>query len=185
VPTYIVIALIWIAITIGYWIHTFVVNKANALYLQRSLIMLPIIKIFETLITGLYLNKCPWVISEDPSEKYIDMARISIITLSYTVMLALMYLMSKGWNVIIFQMSRDQATTLTMIMGSVYLAYSAYFLSSDFNSISVFIKLIMAVVYMVLGYLNTKNIWGCLNQIKQFRRIALRERTNDIYLPSI
>jgi hypothetical protein len=97
VPTYIIIALVWIAIAIGYWIHTFVVNKANALYLQRALIMLPIIKIFETLITGLYLKEVSLGnFLEDPSEKYIDMARISIITLSYTVMLALMYLMQQG-----------------------------------------------------------------------------------------
>lgn len=37
-------------------------------------------------------------------------------------------------------MTRDQATNLTMIMGAVYLTYSAYFLSNDFQGISSFMK---------------------------------------------
>lgn len=57
------------------------------------------------------------------------MARITVITVTYTIFLALLYLMSKGWNTIAFSMSRNQATYLTMIMGGVYLTYSAYFLS--------------------------------------------------------
>lgn len=63
------------------------------------------------------------------------MSRISIVTIGYTVILALLFLISKGWNTITFQLNRNQATGLTMIMGSVYLAYSAYFLSSDFEGI--------------------------------------------------
>ena len=68
------------------------------------------------------------------------MARISIVTIVYTIVIALLYIISKGWQTLIFQMSRNQATSLTMIMGGVYLTYSAYFLSSDFSGISVFMK---------------------------------------------
>lgn len=106
-PTYILLTLAWLAIIVAYWVHTFVVHKQHSLYLQRALIIFPLIKIFETLINGLYLNSCPWISSQDPTEKYIDMARISIVTLTYTVLLALIFLMSKGWNTVVFQMSRN------------------------------------------------------------------------------
>jgi hypothetical protein len=56
----------------------------------------------ETLINGLFLRICPWISSLEPSEKYLDMGRISIVTISYTVFLALLYIVSKGWNVVIF-----------------------------------------------------------------------------------
>jgi hypothetical protein len=63
------------------------------------------------------------------------MGRITIITITYTIFLAVIYLISKGWNTITFSITRSQATYLTMIMGGVYLAYSAYFLSFGFNII--------------------------------------------------
>lgn len=68
------------------------------------------------------------------------MARISIITIVYTLMMALLYIMSKGWQTLTFMMTRDQATNITMIMGAVYLSYSAYFLSNDFSGVSGFMK---------------------------------------------
>lgn len=64
--------------------------------------MFPLCKIFEALISGLYFNACPWVSTTDGGEKYLDMARISIVTISYTVFLAMLYLISKGWNTVIF-----------------------------------------------------------------------------------
>ena len=64
--------------------------------------LFPICKMLETLIDGLYLNVCPWITAEgiDSADKYLDMARITVITISYTVFLALLYLICKGWNTI-------------------------------------------------------------------------------------
>jgi hypothetical protein len=70
----------------------------------------------------------------------------------YTVLLALLYIMSKGWQTITFQMSRNQATSLTMIMGAVYLTYSAYFLSSDFSGISSFMRVRYYYSFTSLSY---------------------------------
>jgi len=97
----------------------------------------------ETLITGFFLNACPWISIQEPSEKYLDMARISIVTITYTILLAILFLISKGWNTVTFAMTRNQATYLTMIMGAVYLTYSAYFLSADFIGISYFMRVIL------------------------------------------
>ena len=50
-------------------------------------------------------------------------------------------------------MSRNQATSLTMVMGGVYLTYSAYFLSTDFGGVSSFMKVIHIIaIFIILGY---------------------------------
>lgn len=106
-PTYLALTGIWFLILVAWWYHTFIYKKQHSLYLQRTLTIIPLCKILETLITGLYLNACPWIAIQEPSEKYLDMARISIITITYTILLAILFLMSKGWNTIAFQLTRN------------------------------------------------------------------------------
>ncbi len=117
-----VIAIVWVA-----W--TYVIQKHNTLYAQKAMTLIPIAKLFELAITAAYIANCPWPPSMQ-SLKYLDMARISIVTIASTIYLALFYILCQGWNVISFALTRDQATYLTMIMGATYLSYSAYFLSS-------------------------------------------------------
>lgn len=139
-PTYLALCGAWFLAGVGWYLLSFVFMKQHSIFLHKVLILIPVCKFLETLINGLFYNACPWLGAQDPSEKYLEMARISIITIVYTVMLALLYIMSKGWQTLFFQMSRNQATSLTMIMGAVYLTYSAYFLSSDFTGISTFMR---------------------------------------------
>lgn len=44
-----------------------------------------------------------------------------------------------------------------MIMGGVYLTYSAYFLSVDFATIFMIMNFFMVLVYGALGYVYFKN----------------------------
>lgn len=85
------------------------------------------------------------------------MARISCITITYTVFLSILYLICKGWQTTITHLSRNQATNLTMIMGGVYLTYSAYFLSVDFVTIYYIMNGIMSLMYAGLGYVYVRN----------------------------
>lgn len=104
------------------------------------MLLFPLCKFSEVLVNCIFLNACPWVsyYGQDSSEKYIEMARITVVTITNTIFLAVLYLMSKGWNTTLFFMTRNQATYVTMIMGAVYLTYSAYFLSIGFTAISEF-----------------------------------------------
>lgn len=85
------------------------------------------------------------------------MARISIITICYTVFIAIFYLLAKGWQLCVQQLNRNQATNLTMIMGAVYLLYSAYFLSIDFPSIYRIMSVVISILYLGLAYTFTTN----------------------------
>lgn len=72
-----------------------------------------------------------------------------------------------------------------MIMGVVYLAYSAYFLSSDFQGISKFMKGVMSALYMALGFSNTQNVRACIAVLADFARETQRENPNDVMLGAL
>jgi len=55
-----------------------------------------------------------------------------------------------------------------MVMGLIYLVYSAYFLSSDFEDMQEFVNLILAVIYFILGMINLKSIYGQIQLVKEF-----------------
>lgn len=139
-PTLLVLAGAWLVVAVSWYILAYHIRKQQAIYLNRILMIIPVCKCLETMINGLFYNACPWLGAQDPGEKYLEMARISIVTIVYTALLALLYIIAKGWQTMFFQMSRNQATSLTMIMGAVYLTFSAYFLSSDFSGISTFMR---------------------------------------------
>jgi hypothetical protein len=70
--------------------------------LQRVLVIVPFIKILETMSEGSYLQSCPWIDALNSLEKYVEMTRISVITIAYSMLLAILYLLSKGWGVTTF-----------------------------------------------------------------------------------
>lgn len=101
-PLHFALAGAW-ALIFGVWyLFTYRINKAHTLFLQKILMLVPGCKFFECLINGLFYNACPWLGAQVASEKYIEMARITIITIAYTIMLAMMYIISKGWQTLIF-----------------------------------------------------------------------------------
>lgn len=130
--------------------------------------MLPTLKCMETLLEGGYLSYCPFVSAENNGVQYMQMARISVITITYTVFLSFLYLICKGWQTTISQLTRNQATNLTMIMGGVYLTYSAYFLSVDFVTIYIIMNLVMVTLYSGLAYVYAKNSLENCNTCNNF-----------------
>jgi uncharacterized membrane protein SirB2 len=50
-----------------------------------------------------------------------------------------------------------------MIMGGVYLAYSAYFLSLDFSTIYMIMNIVLLIMYVVLGVTYIRNCWENMN----------------------
>ena len=168
-PIHLALAGAWALVGLAWYILTNKIFKLHTFFMQKILFLIPGCKFLECLINGLFYNACPWLGAQNPSEKYLEMARISIITIVYTILLALLYIMSKGWQTLIFYMSRNQATNLTMIMGAVYLTYSAYFLSSDFSSISSFMRVMMTLLFFGIGFVNLKSLRSCLVVVNAFR----------------
>jgi hypothetical protein len=68
-----------------------------------------------------------------------------------------MLLISKGWVLIRGSLSRQQATLTTMLMGAVYLTYSAYYVSVNVNGIKNLIGMIINVLYLALFVIILRN----------------------------
>ena len=65
-------------------------------------------------------------------------------------------------------MDRNQATNLTVIMGAIYLLYSAYFLTSENTGIAKVVNMIIAITYLFLGILNFKSLRDQINFTKMY-----------------
>jgi len=55
-----------------------------------------------------------------------------------------------------------------MIMGGVYLAYSAYFLSNGFSGVLYFMLAVMILMYTLMLVVNSKNIIQCIKLLQTF-----------------
>lgn len=67
------------------------------------------------------------------------MALVTISTIYQTVFIALILLVSKGWNVARNTLSRNDLSSITLLMGAVYLTYSAYYVSLNIAGMKIFI----------------------------------------------
>lgn len=98
-PTYYTYSAIWALASIISTVYLYVFIPAESrLSLQKTLLLLPALKAMEVFLEGLWLGYCPWVGMSNSAYQYIQMARISIITICYTVFIAVFYLLSKGWQ---------------------------------------------------------------------------------------
>lgn len=81
--------------------------------------------------------------------KYLIMGLISFETLFQTILLTVILVVSKvshcaltikGWGVVRFYVMREEATHVTVCLGTVYLCYSAFFVTIDIPLLNLFVK---------------------------------------------
>ena len=107
-PSYYVFSGLWAALAILFTTHLYLcIPPDSRLSMQKSLLLLPALKSLEVVLEGVWLDYCPWVGMDNSSYQYIQMARISIITICYTVFIAVFYLLSKGWQLTVQQLNRN------------------------------------------------------------------------------
>lgn len=67
------------------------------------------------------------------------MALVTISTIYQTVFIAIVLLISKGWNIARNSLTRNDLSSITLLMGAVYLTYSAYYVSMNIQGMRLFI----------------------------------------------
>ena len=65
--------------------------------LQRGVIALPVLKLLQVMFYGLQLRGCPW--PNLLQSRYYLMALLTVSTLYYTVLIAYLLVLSKGWKI--------------------------------------------------------------------------------------
>ena len=136
------------------------------MYPQKLLSIFPIFKIIECLLISLNIIFCSDPISFNTPNKYVIMIQISIATLFATMFLASLVLMSKGWSVTRFYVTRQEATQVTIVMGAIYLNYSAFFVTTDVLLLNKTVKFILILLYLAIFNSSLKASLLCLKQLK-------------------
>mmetsp|Transcript_23499 Transcript_23499/g.23159 ORF Transcript_23499/g.23159 Transcript_23499/m.23159 type:complete len:192 (+) Transcript_23499:758-1333(+) len=105
------------------------------------------------------------------------MALVTISTIYQTVYIALILLMSKGWNISRNTLSRNDLSSITLLMGAVYLSYSAYYVSVNIQGMKIFIGFILNLLYLVLFIVVAKNILDARANLREQLSIV---RNNEV-----
>jgi hypothetical protein len=129
-------------------------------------------KAIELMLYAAVFNACPWVNTDIATEAYLRMGKVTVVTFTYTFFHAFIYLLCKGWHLTIHAIDRNQATNVTMVMGMIYLIYSAYFLTIDIEGMMEFVNIVLALVYFVLGLVNLQSLAIQIKITKRYLLVA-------------
>jgi len=143
----------WIGI-LTWWVlkncHFF---KTQTTVLQKLLLIIPVLKLIDTLAYYLFLKQCPWLTEENEfASKYLIMTLVTVSSIYHSIIIGIFMMISSGWTLLHNQMSRDYATKVTVTMGVTYLWYSAYFVSLPNSPFRVFMEAFMAFIYSYICY---------------------------------
>lgn len=140
VTTHLVLACAWAFIFFAWLVHALCINKAHTFTVQKVLIFIPSCKLIECLVNFIFYNACPWLEAYEPSVKYIENFRAVLITIVYATLLGILYLISRGWQTLIFKLTRELITKFCILMGIVIICFALYFSTSDFSGSNQFMK---------------------------------------------
>ena len=143
-PTYFYTSTILFLTSVVWISFVFGIRKNSAFPIQKILTIIPVLKGLEVMLYGLDNLKCPWVDEDIAPEAYLKMGKVTSVTFSYTFLHAFLYMLCKGWSLTVHTVDRNQATNVTMVMGLIYLMYSAYFLSIDFTGMMEFVNQVVS-----------------------------------------
>ena len=85
------------------------------------------------------------------------MALITISTIYQTLFISILLLLSKGWTIARSTLARQDLSTITLIMGAIYLVYSAFYVSINIEGMKLFISVILNALYLILMFIVLKN----------------------------
>ena len=115
---FVVILAIWI-------VFVYNLRKDQAFPVHEILTFVPILKCLEDLLYYLKDRSCPWDNADKSQDAYIRMGQAISVILTYTFLHALLFMLSNGWNTTNQVVDRKQVKKLTLVMGVIFLVYSA------------------------------------------------------------
>jgi len=143
---YIISISLWGLITVFHIFWTWCIKKDHSKHLQKILLFIPVFFAGYTLIDYIFYYSCPW--NESNGVQYLQIVQIALVTIFNTLFVGLCCFISKGWSIVRNSFTREELSSITMIVGIFYLVYSAYFIASDIPSLRVVIIVILIIMYV-------------------------------------
>lgn len=106
-PAYFASCAVYGALFIIWGIYAFKIKRIYSQRVQKMMLMIPAFMFFDNLVRGLNYRACPWDEVINSSVKYIDMAEVSIVTLTQTMLQTFLYTLSNGWGSLTFSLNRN------------------------------------------------------------------------------
>ena len=177
---YIVSLCLWVLSTIVHIFWTWWIKKDYSTHLQKIILFVPIFFLGYTLIDYVFYNACPW--NQNSGVQYLQIVQIAMITIFNTLFVGLCLFISKGWSIMRSTFTREELSSITMIVGIFYLVYSAYFIASDIPSLKVVIIIILIIMYLWVAITWVKN---CIVNIRTLRSHILITGSEEIIMDSL
>jgi hypothetical protein len=164
----------WLLFTIWWGVNTWVLNYSYTKPLQKLIIF---VLLFKTLYSGFYGgSRLLCETSED--EAYWGLATTSTFTLYNTFAYTILALISRGFCILRDSLSRGEVSTVAIIMGFVYLGFSAYLIQPD--DLAPILIVIIGSLFFLSVKSNVINI-----KLLQARFYNLRNANIMLMLPDI
>lgn len=112
---------------------------------------------------------------------------MSIVTLStiyHTLFISVLLLLCKGWSYARSNLARDDLSTITLVMGAVYLIYSAYYVAVNIEGIQFMMTLLLNSLYLMLMVIVMKNAVETRRLLKNQQK-QIYENNVEPLMPSI
>jgi len=122
----------------------------ESLHLQKLMSAPVVLKVFQVFIYAIYVGQCPW--EDQIQARYQLMALVTIATIYQTLLVAVLLLIAKGWNIVRNQLSKNDLSSVTLLMGGVYLTYSAFYVSENVASMREIVSFFLNILYILLFY---------------------------------
>ena len=140
---------IWLCYTVMWVINTWLLNKPHSKPLHRVITFFLIFKCIYLICTCLSMFSC-----KANKACYWDMATTSTYTIYNTFLLTNLLLISKGFNIIREYLDRSELTFMAIMMGGIYLSFSAY----TINKSKLILILLIVLCILTYFYLNFTNL---------------------------
>lgn len=152
---YVAVLWFWGFITISHIFWTWCIKKDYSTHLQKIILFVPIFFTSYTLIDYVYFLSCPWTATS--GVQYLQIVQIALVTIFNTLFVGLCWFVSQGWSIMRSSFTRQELSSITMIVGIFYLVYSAYFIASDIPSLKIVIIIILIIMYIFVTITCIKN----------------------------
>lgn len=171
--TFIVFGSIWISFLAWWTYNTWWANSPHAKSIQKLIF-------FVLLFRGLYMvmNGCGMIFCEsENSTAYWELGTSTTFTLYNTFLFTVMNLMSKGFCILRETLDRNEVTSVAIVMGLVYLGFSAILLEIKSS----------VVLLIILGALFLTSVRSTIESYKilQYRHNSLQEANILVLLPNL
>jgi len=115
-----------------------------------------------------YTGSCPW--DNQMQARYLLMALVTLSTVHQTIFISILLLLSKGYQIARSSLARQDLSTITLMMGAIYLVYSAFYVSINIEGMKLFISILLNALYLILMVIVLKNSTETRNLLKAQQR---------------